>query len=136
MNYEDKARLFSMSPLVMVKEFATVTNQRPDPSLYETLISEEYDEWFDAGEIEDRLTIDNSPYNPEEELKELADLVYVCYGYANAKGWDLDEAIRRVHINNLGRCIQPDGTIQRREDGKILKNKDYPKVDLKDLTDA
>ena len=133
MNYEDKARLFSMSPLTMVKEFATVTSQRPDPRLYETLISEEYDEWFDAGEVEDGLTLDNSPYNPSEELKELADLVYVCYGYANAKGWDLDEAIRRVHINNLGRCIQPDGTIQRREDGKILKNKDYPKVVLSDL---
>jgi len=63
----------------------------------------------------------------------LADLVYVIYGFANAKGWDLDEAIRRVHVNNLGRCIQPDGTIQRRVDGKILKNKDYPKVNLEDL---
>lgn len=136
MDYEDKARLFSMSPLAMVKEFATVTEQKPDASLYETLISEEYDEWFDAGEVEDGLTIDDTDYDPAEELKELADLVYVCYGYANAKGWDLDEAIRRVHINNLGRCRQPDGTIQRREDGKILKNKDYPKVVLEDLTNA
>ena len=67
------------------------------------------------------------------ELKELADLVYVCYGYANACGYDLDEAIRRVHENNVGRCVQPDGSIKRREDGKILKNEDYPKVDLGDL---
>lgn len=36
-------------------------------------------------------------------------------------------------MDDLGRCIQPDGTIQRRADGKILKNKDYPKVNLEDL---
>jgi len=70
---------------------------------------------------------------PTNELKELSDLVYVIYGYANAKGWDLDEAIYRVHANNIGRCIQADGSIQRREDGKILRRKDYPKVELGDL---
>ena len=59
--------------------------------------------------------------------------MYVIYGYANVRGWDLDEAVRRVHENNIGRCIQPDGSIQRREDGKILKNKDFPKVELGDL---
>ena len=32
-----------------------------------------------------------------------------------------------------GRCIQPDGSINRSEAGKILKNKDYPKVELGDL---
>jgi len=68
-----------------------------------------------------------------DEPKLLADLVYVIYGYANACGYDLDEAIRRVHANNLGRCVQPDGSILRREDGKIIKNKVYPKVDLSDL---
>ena len=55
------------------------------------------------------------------------------YGYANTRGWDLDEAVRRVHDNNMGRMYQPDGTIKRREDGKIIKNKDYPKVKLEDL---
>ena len=48
-------------------------------------------------------------------------------------GYDLDEAVRRVHINNMGRMLQPDGTIKRREDGKIIKNPDYPKVKLDDL---
>lgn len=68
-----------------------------------------------------------------DEPKLLANLVYVIYGYANAKGYGLDEALRRVHANNLGRCIQPDGSIHRREDGKIIKNKDYPKVRLDDI---
>lgn len=66
-------------------------------------------------------------------LKEMADLVYVIYGAAVTFGWDLDEAVRRVHANNMGRMYQPDGTIKRREDGKIEKNKDYPKVELDDL---
>ena len=109
------------SVMDMVKDFAKITQQEPDPELYACLIEEEYKELFWAEE-------------GESALKELADLVYVCYGYANACGWNLDEAIRRVHENNVGRCIQPDGSIKRRKDGKILKNEDYPKVDLGDLT--
>lgn len=111
------------SPTGMVKEFARLTGQTPDPELYATLISEEFDEW--ATEYFLGTTA--------AQLKELADLLYVIYGYANAKGWDVEEALRRVHANNVGRCIQPDGTVQRRADGKILKNRDYPKVDLGDL---
>jgi len=105
----------------MVEEFLDLTEQDPTPSLYSTLISEEFGEWVEA-----------LPFS-EEELKELADLVYVIYGYAIACGYDLDEAVRRVHKNNMGRCIQPDGTVKRRDDGKILKNLDHPKVSLTDL---
>jgi len=107
----------------MVKEFSVKLDQLPQPYLYAGLIAEEADEWRSEYLRDTR----------EDQLKELADLVYVIYGFANAKGWDLNEAVRRVHENNLGRCIQPDGSIQRRADGKILKNKDYPKVDLTDL---
>ncbi len=105
----------------MVQEFAQLTGQAPNTVLYARLIEEEFEEWQD-----ERV-------ETPEELKELADLVYVIYGYANAAGYDLDEAILRVHYNNLGRCYQDDGTILRREDGKIIKNPNYPKVDLEDL---
>ena len=108
--------------------FAETMGQTPNPSLSSKLIMEEYAEWYE--------TLGCAPLNKEgdvAELKELADLVYVVYGYANVMGWDLDEAIRRVHDNNMGRCIQPDGSIKRREDGKILKNKGFPKVELRDL---
>ena len=109
--------------MAMVKEFSRLTGQVPNKTLYASLIIEEYKEWM-------------SEYlhgSQEPQLKELADLLYVIYGYANAMGWGLEEALQRVHDNNVGRCIQPDGTVKRREDGKILKNKDYPKVDLGDL---
>lgn len=117
---------FYSTPMEMVKYFAEVTGQVGSPNLYLHLIQEEWNEWLEALE-------GSSFYGAQEELKELADLVYVIYGYANAKGWNLDEALYRVHENNLGRIQQPDGTIQRREDGKILKNPDHPKVDLEDL---
>ena len=110
-------------PMGMVKEFSRIMGQTPDHKLYSALITEEFGEWYSEW-----------LYGSQEpQLKELADLVYVIYGYANANDWDLDEALQRVHANNVGRCVQPDGTVQRREDGKILKNKDYPKVDLSDL---
>ena len=111
-----------MTPMDMVAEFARKTGQ-PEGSwkLYEKLIMEEYKEW-----TQDVL-------DHEHDLKELCDLVYVIYGYCYHRGWDLDEAIRRVHANNLGRCIRADGTIERNKDGKIIKNKNYPHVDLRDL---
>jgi len=113
------------TPLEMVKEYAETSGQKPDSLLYADLINEEFNEWLD--------TWSYSLGDTAENLKELSDLVYVAYGYAGSRGWDLDEAVRRVHENNMGRMYQPDGTIKRREDGKILKNKDYPKVNLSDL---
>ena len=110
-------------PMEMVKQFSKVLSQVPNCGLYASLMQEEFDEW-------------RSEYlhnTKEQQLKELADLVYVVYGYANAAGWNLTEAVIRVHENTLGRCIQPDGSIKRRSDGKIVKNPDYPKVDLGDL---
>jgi len=115
------------TPLEMVKHYQKVTQQEPDPELYIGLIVEELFEW------EEEIDRPNDDKSPQKELKELADIVYVIYGYANARGWNLDEALYRVHANNLGRMYQPDGSIKRREDGKIEKNKDYPSVDLSDL---
>lgn len=112
------------TPLGMVKEYQDLCGQKASATLYSSLIDEEFSEWVN----ESRMGL-----SYKDELKELADLVYVIFGYANAMGWDLDEAVRRVHENNVGRMYQPDGTIKRREDGKIIRNKDYPKVDLSDL---
>jgi len=114
-----------MTTMDMVMEFKKTSGQKPTEELGITLIKEEYFEW--------REEVIQRPPNYIDELKELSDLVYVIYGYADTMGWDLDEAVRRVHENNMGRMRQPDGTIKRREDGKIVKNPDYPKVDLGDL---
>jgi predicted HAD superfamily Cof-like phosphohydrolase len=67
-----------------------------------------------------------------DALKELADLVYVCYQYAAAVGWDLDVAYNRVHFSNMSK-LGPDGKPIYREDGKVLKGPSYQPPYLNDL---
>lgn len=120
--WEPQTNPADAKPQEMVREFVKVSGQEPDDYLYLHLVYEEWDEWQAAIEYEDK----------QAELKELADLVYVLYGYAEAMGYNLDKALWKVHDNNMGRMFQSDGTIKRREDGKIVKNPNYPKVDLGD----
>lgn len=68
----------------------------------------------------------------EEQLKELADLVYVCYQYAANMEWNLDEAMDRVHASNMSK-LGEDGKPIRRADGKILKGPNYQPPILSDL---
>lgn len=117
-----------MTPLDMVREFKVRMGQDKDPDRAAKMVHEEYDEW-----LEESTWDGAKSYKPDKELKELADMVYVIYGRAYDKGWDLDEAVKRVHSNNLERCIWPDGSIKRREDGKILKNPKAKKIYLKDM---
>ena len=143
--------------------------------LYRHLVEEEHEEW-----IEDFYSFKSHEY---EELKELADVLYVTaglahqmgytitkavkytktnydeaitdfvseiaegkvdaetlqklmyclYGYAYAMGWNLDEAYARVHISNLSK-LDDEGKPLRREDGKVLKGKNYTPPFLVDLT--
>lgn len=65
-------------------------------------------------------------------LKELADLVYVCYQYATRHGWDLDEAMDRVHASNMSK-FGPNGEVYLREDGKVMKGPNYQPPNLIDL---
>ena len=65
-------------------------------------------------------------------LKELADVVYVCFQFAAAMDWDLDQAMIRVHESNLSK-LDEDGKPVYREDGKVLKGPNYQPPDLSDL---
>ena len=114
----------------MVEIFAETMRQEKNPEMSGVLVTEEFDEWFREYRM---WYVDSKHYKPTGELKELADLIYVAYGYARARGWDLDEAVRRVHKNNIDRCVWPDGGVKYRADGKVLKNPDAPKIDLSDL---
>ena len=77
--------------------------------------------------------MDENGFNQAALLKELADLVYVCYGYADRFGWDLDEAFRRVHLSNMSKLDPVTGKPIFREDGKILKGSAYKEPNLRDL---
>ncbi|MPY61822.1 pyrophosphohydrolase domain-containing protein [Streptomyces spongiae] len=60
---------------------------------------------------------------------ELADVVYVAYGTALVHGIDLDAVIAEIHRSNMTK-LGPDGSVARREDGKVLKGEHYRAPDV------
>ena len=115
------------------KEFRTkysIKNSpaRPNRSYQKDLIVEEFKEFLEA----DGFLFKHGKNVQEECLKELADLVYVCYQYAENMHWFLDEALNRVHLSNMSK-LGEDGKPILREDGKVLKGPNYKPPDLSDL---
>ena len=92
------------------------------------LIVEEFKEFLEA----DGMLFRIGPDAKTNCLKELADLVYVCYQYAENQGWDLDEALDRVHKSNMSK-LDEDGQPIYRKDGKVLKGPNYAPPNLEDL---
>lgn len=66
------------------------------------------------------LSWSDEPDTREAFIKELTDLLYVCYWTAAKIGIDVNEAFRRVHASNMSK-LGPDGKPVKREDGKVLK---------------
>ena len=93
--------------------------------MQQALIAEEYMEFMNA--------FLNEGY--EQELKELADLVYVCFQYAENMEWDLEEALHRVHKSNMSK-LGLDGKPIRRADGKVLKGPQYQPPIMTDLVNG
>ena len=86
------------------------------------LIAEEYKEFVEAFNSKDY----------KEELKELADLVYVCFQFAENMEWDLADALDRVHKSNMSK-LGLDGKPTYSVDGKVLKGPNYQPPTLTDL---
>ncbi len=123
------------TPLQMVRDFATAMDQpldkvwQADTALENfrwSLIAEEYGECCDES---------GKGTNPVNMLKELADLVYVVYGYAATHGWDLDKALRRVHWSNMSK-LGLDGKPLKNEMGKVIKGPNYKQPDLTNLVET
>ena len=92
------------------------------------LIVEEFKEFLEA----DGMMFRHGHNVQEEALKELADLVYVCYQYAENMHWFLDEALNRIHESNMSK-LGEDGKPIYRDDGKVLKGPNYKPPNLSDL---
>ena len=101
---------------------------RESRSRQKDLIVEEFKEFLEA---DGRLFRTGGEPNADC-LKELADLVYVCYQYAENQRWDLDEALDRVHKSNMSK-LDEDGNPIFRKDGKVLKGPNYAPPNLEDL---
>jgi len=101
---------------------------RTKRSYQKNLIVEEFKEFLEA----EGFLFMHGKNHQEHALKELADLVYVCYQYAESMGWFLDEALDRVHKSNMSK-LGDDGHPIYREDGKVLKGPNYKPPTLEDL---
>ena len=115
------------------KEFRTKyhlknSQSREKRTYQKNLIVEEFKEFLES----EGSLFREHPNAQEEALKELADLVYVCYQYAENMNWFLDEALNRVHESNMSK-LDEDGKPIYREDGKVLKGPNYKPPDLTDL---
>ena len=111
--------------LDQAKEFRqaySVANSSSGTLTQKSLIDEEWSEFHEAFHLKDE----------HEQLKELCDLVYVCYQFAANKGWDLDEAMDRVHKSNMSK-LDENGQPIYRQDGKVLKGPNYKPPNLTDL---
>ena len=94
------------------------------------LIEEECAEFLEAA---DEVYADpENDKNRAELLKELSDLVFVCYQFAAAFNLDLDEALRRVYESNMSK-LDEQGNVIYRADGKVLKGPNYQPPELNGL---
>ena len=111
--------------LDQAKEFRqaySVANSSSGTLIQKSLIDEEWSEFHEAFYFE----------SEEAQLKELCDLVYVCYQFAANEGWNIDEAMDRVHKSNMSK-LDENGQPIYRPDGKVLKGPNYKPPNLTDL---
>lgn len=98
-----------------------ITHSKQDINLvklYQDLITEEFSEF---------ITAKTEP----EKCKELLDLLWVTIQYANAKGWDLDKGMKLLIEEYKSKFLDETGNYSPifRDDGKLLKNKGFKKLD-------
>ncbi|OKL47612.1 hypothetical protein BSR29_04170 [Boudabousia liubingyangii] len=68
--------------------------------------------------------MDEAERDVVETADALADLVYVIYGMALETGIDLPAVLSQVQASNLSK-LDADGTVIKREDGKVLKGPNF-----------
>ncbi|WP_318656531.1 pyrophosphohydrolase domain-containing protein [Scrofimicrobium canadense] len=107
-------------------------------SMRMSLITEEFAELYGAvyGPDAEAAILDAAQAVPDDNNRDvvetadaLADLVYVIYGMALECGIDLDAVLAEVQRSNLSK-LMPDGSVKRREDGKVLKGPNFSPPDV------
>ena len=122
-----------MDPEEQARQFRAafgVENHPDKRTLQFSLIEEEYAEFCEA----------YHRYNETGEgaadcLKEAGDVVYVFFQFCANEGWQLRQALLRIHVSKMSK-LGADGRPVRREDGKVLKSVHYKPPYLNDLVDT
>ena len=118
-------KTFRQEVLQNISRYGFIKQQLWDLQL--TLIKEESSEFLEAA---DELYADPENAARRTDLvKELADLVFVCYQFAAAFNIDLDDAMNRVFDSNMSK-LDENGCPIFRADGKVLKGPNYKEPDL------
>lgn len=130
------------SPYEMLKEWHSVMDPKEGSlddvevvNLRWDLIAEEFDEVYEemypSTDIwnDKAFKIVKKDIDPKKLTKELADLMYVVIGCAHKFNLPLEQVFAEVHKSNMTK-INPDGTVTRRADGKVLKPVTYKAPDL------
>jgi len=118
----------------MVAEFHTAFNM-PDPQDYKQLTQEQYElrhrlldeenrEYLEACDADDLVGIADA----------LGDQLYIIYGTILKHGLQnrIEEVFTEIHRSNMSK-LDENGDPILREDGKILKGKNYFKPDIKKI---
>ncbi|NED98603.1 hypothetical protein G1H10_00285 [Phytoactinopolyspora halotolerans] len=129
-------------PMRRVAEFREVFDgeakaERPELAEHRrTLLVEEAHEAAEAlTNLAKALHIGDDPRTAYKAVaKELADVLYVTYGAADALGIDLPAVFVEVHRSNMSK-LDADGRVLRRADGKVLKGPNYQPPILDDLVE-
>lgn len=113
-------KAFGQECLPNISRFGFIKKQLWDMQV--GLIREESQEFLEAS--------DEAYADPENIktrtalLKELSDLVFVCYQFAAAYNLDLDSAMEHVFESNMSK-LDDNGKPIYRGDGKVLKGPNY-----------
>jgi len=112
--------VFNQETLDNISQFGFVKKQLWDMQV--GLVEEESKEFIEAaGEcFADPENVDRRA----DLLKELSDLVFVCYQFAAAFNLDLDKAMTLVFESNMSK-LDEQGKPIFRADGKVLKGPNY-----------
>lgn len=97
----------------------------PDPELTNfraNLIEEEAAEFRDAADLGDVVGMADA----------IGDILYVTFGAAIALGIDCEPLVDEIHRSNMTK-VWPDGSVRRREDGKVMKPPTYSPANIVDL---
>ena len=124
MSLQEQARqfreVFKQETLDNISQFGFIKKQLWDMQV--GLVEEESKEFIEAaGEC---FADPEDPDRRTELLKELSDLVFVCYQFAAAFNLDLDKAMTLVFESNMSK-LDEQGKPIFRADGKVLKGPNY-----------
>ncbi len=121
-----------------VKEFNKVFGVKDvSPHLRFNMIGEELNEYFVAShkvqirDLQDGSHKAERVVYPIEQADAIGDMLYLLFGAVIDAGLEdkIEEILDEIHRSNMSKI--EDGVVLRREDGKVMKGKNYFKPNIK-----